>query len=187
VYVVAAGRCYHAGEVRSTNWANEHTLGIEAEATGTAAWPEVQLRAYAALCRVLSDAFGGVPVLGHKEVCAPVGRKVDPNFDMAAFRTRVAQASGDDDVQLTDTIKLFNGETVQVQQVLAGIMTRIADPIIESERFPGHKDTLANFVRAIDGNVLNLGDALSRLTSAQQQTNAKLDKLIELLTPKAGA
>jgi hypothetical protein len=95
VYVVAAGLCYHAGATLASWQSNAHTIGIEAEATGTSSWPEVQLAAYAKLCRALSDAFGGVPTLGHKEVCAPVGRKIDPNFDMAAFRGRVAnQTSG---------------------------------------------------------------------------------------------
>jgi hypothetical protein len=184
VYVVAAGLCYHAGSVLRTEWGNAHTIGIEAEATGLAAWPEVQLRAYAKLCRALSDTFG-VPVLGHKEVCAPVGRKIDPNFDMGAFRARVRTTNPEEnDMQLTDRVHLFDKSTVTVEQLLAGLFSRAADPVIESQRFPGHKDTLDNFVSAIDANVLGLADGVKALTNAQQQTNAKLNKLIELLTPK---
>lgn len=93
----------------------------------------------------------------------------------------------EDDVQLTDPIKLFDGNTIKVQELLAGLFSRAADPIIESARFPGHKDTLANFIKAIDGNVLSLADGIKALTTAQQQTNAKLDQLIQLLTPKDGA
>ncbi|WP_409186503.1 N-acetylmuramoyl-L-alanine amidase [Amycolatopsis sp. VS8301801F10] len=92
VYVVAAGLCWHAGAVLNNNWSNNYAIGIEAEATGTAAWPEVQLDAYARLCRALCAAFG-LPisaVLGHKEVCSPRGRKSDPNFDMGAFRARIS-------------------------------------------------------------------------------------------------
>ncbi|WP_326565064.1 peptidoglycan recognition family protein [Amycolatopsis rhabdoformis] len=91
VYVVAAGLCYHAGAVLNNAWSNNYAIGIEAEATGTAAWPDVQMDAYARLCRALCTTFS-LPlsaVLGHKEVCAPKGRKVDPNFDMGAFRARL--------------------------------------------------------------------------------------------------
>jgi hypothetical protein len=93
VYVVAAGLCWHAGAVRDNSYANQNAIGIEAEGTGTAAWPEVQMVAYAKLCKALMTEFH-LPVsrvLGHKEVCAPVGRKTDPNFDMNAFRSRITK------------------------------------------------------------------------------------------------
>lgn len=97
VYVIAAGRCNHAGTVRDPSWGNSHAIGIEAEATGTdATWPEIQLEAFAQLCRVLIDHFGlsASAVLGHKEVADPPGRKIDPNFDMNAFRARINALSG---------------------------------------------------------------------------------------------
>jgi hypothetical protein len=94
VYVVAAGLAYHAGQVRSPSYANAYAVGIEAEATGVDPWPAVQTAAYATLCAALVKAFGLTParVLGHKEVCYPVGRKTDPNFAMGPFRTRVTEA-----------------------------------------------------------------------------------------------
>ncbi len=97
VYVIAAGRCNHAGTVQNPSWGNSHSIGIEAEATGTdATWPEVQMAAFAQLCRVLVDHFGlsVSAVLGHKEVADPPGRKIDPNFDMAAFRARISELGG---------------------------------------------------------------------------------------------
>jgi hypothetical protein len=97
IYVIAAGRCNHAGTVQNPSWGNSHSIGIEAEATGTdAAWPEVQMAAFARLCRVLVDHFGlsVSAVLGHKEVADPPGRKIDPNFDMTAFRTRISELGG---------------------------------------------------------------------------------------------
>lgn len=109
VYVIAAGVCWHAGEVKQTDYDNWHAIGIEAEATGTAPWPEVQMDAYARLCAALCDHYD-VPVsrvLGHKEICAPVGRKVDPNFDMAAFRDRVT-AIKEDDMFSDDDRKTLN-------------------------------------------------------------------------------
>ncbi|TCN41048.1 N-acetylmuramoyl-L-alanine amidase [Kribbella orskensis] len=97
VYVIAAGRCNHAGAVQNPSWGNSHSIGIEAEATGTdATWPEVQMAAFAQLCRVLIDHFGlsVSAVLGHKDVADPPGRKIDPNFDMPAFRARISALSG---------------------------------------------------------------------------------------------
>lgn len=92
VYVIAAGLCYHAGVVRDSSYSNSYAIGIEAEATGVTTWPEVQMDAYARLCAALCEHYD-VPVsrvLGHKEICYPPGRKSDPNFDMDAFRARIA-------------------------------------------------------------------------------------------------
>lgn len=92
VYVIAAGVAYHAGATfypRQDNW---HALGIEAEHDGLSSWPIVQLAAYVRLVAALVEHYG-IPVSnvqGHKEVAAPLGRKIDPNFDMAEFRRRVS-------------------------------------------------------------------------------------------------
>lgn len=105
VFVVAAGQCWHTGATWKTDQSNAYAIGIEAEATGTSSWPEVQLDAYARLCRALCTAFGlGVDrVQGHKEICSPTGRKTDPNFDMGAFRGRVAHPAGGDSTGTTTT------------------------------------------------------------------------------------
>lgn len=96
-YIVAAGRCNHAG---AGNWqgistGNSSFIGIEAENTGLAddPWPAVQLDAYrrgvaAILKKVKADA---IMCAGHKEYALPHGRKDDPTFDMDDFRMRVAQ------------------------------------------------------------------------------------------------
>jgi N-acetylmuramoyl-L-alanine amidase len=94
VHVVAAGLCYHAGRTFETWQANANAIGIEAEATGRDEWPAGQYAAYVRLCRALADHYQ-VPVarvLGHREVAKPAGRKIDPNFDMAAFRAAVRVA-----------------------------------------------------------------------------------------------
>lgn len=112
VYVVAAGLCYHAGVSKLDRQTNPHAIGIEAEAVGTpdapGDWPDAQMDAYALLTRALANAFG-VPlahVQGHKETCAPSGRKSDPSFDMDNFRHRVETASlimkTEDDVSFKD-------------------------------------------------------------------------------------
>lgn len=95
-YLVAAGRAYHAGRVSSGAYQNSHSIGIEAEATGTSSWPAAQIEAYARLCRALVREFG-LPtsrVVGHKEKAVPHGRKIDPNFSMSDFRKKVNGAKG---------------------------------------------------------------------------------------------
>lgn len=94
VYVVAAGQAWHTGDVLNPSWGNQYAIGIEAEATGLGPWPEVQLDAFARLCAALVKEFGlqVQDVRAHKEICRPVGRKIDPNFDMGSFRARVTAA-----------------------------------------------------------------------------------------------
>jgi N-acetylmuramoyl-L-alanine amidase/Putative peptidoglycan binding domain len=99
-YVVAAGRCNHAGK---GNWqgittGNSSFIGIEAENTGLTTgphaepWPPVQLDAYrrgvaAIVARLNANA---IMCVGHKEYALPHGRKDDPTFDMFDFRNQVA-------------------------------------------------------------------------------------------------
>ncbi|MCU0647388.1 MAG: N-acetylmuramoyl-L-alanine amidase [Gemmatimonadaceae bacterium] len=95
-YIVAAGRCNHAGAgiwQGQTN-GNQHFIGIEAENTGRAndlPWPAVQMDAYRrGVAAILRHAgLDADAVCGHKEYARPRGRKSDPTFDMVAFRTAV--------------------------------------------------------------------------------------------------
>jgi len=117
IYVIAAGKCNHAGVSLRTDYENSHAIGIEAEAIGLPGakgdWPGPQMDAYARLCAALVDEFdlAVADVRGHKETCSPVGRKRDPSFDMPAFRRRVAATNlktapvQEDDVQLSDMVK----------------------------------------------------------------------------------
>ena len=95
VYVVAAGLAYHAGQVRDVDFANAFSIGIEAQNAGTSAdpWPAKQLDAYARLCAALVMHFklDVGDVLGHKEVCYPPGRKIDPSLNMDDLRRKVRQ------------------------------------------------------------------------------------------------
>jgi N-acetyl-anhydromuramyl-L-alanine amidase AmpD len=93
-HVVAAGRCNHAGAGRwqgVTN-GNAQFIGIEAENDGVREpWPSVQIEAYAHGCAAILAHLGADAVMcaGHKEFALPKGRKVDPDFDMVAFREHV--------------------------------------------------------------------------------------------------
>lgn len=98
VYVIAAGVAYHAGATffqRQDNW---HAIGIEAEHDGVSPWNPVQHSAYVRLVAALADHYG-IPlsnVQGHKEVAEPLGRKIDPTFDMTEFRARVKRVNAGD-------------------------------------------------------------------------------------------
>lgn len=95
VYVIAAGVAWHAGATflpRQDNW---HAIGIEAEHDGVSPWSPVQHAAYVRLVAALREHYG-IPlsnIQGHKEVAKPLGRKIDPNFDMTDFRQRVWRVS----------------------------------------------------------------------------------------------
>src|SRR5262249_28298069 len=94
-YIIAAGRCNHAGagSWQSLTNGNANFVGIEAENTGMAddPWPQVQMTAYyhgvAAILRQIGQTADFCA--GHKEYALPAGRKSDPSFDMTFFRAAV--------------------------------------------------------------------------------------------------
>ena len=95
-YIVAAGRCYHAGEGiwQGITSGNSSFIGIEAENTGgrdDLPWPDVQMDAYQrGVAAILKHIGRGVEFCaGHKEYALPKGRKSDPTFDMDEFRAAV--------------------------------------------------------------------------------------------------
>lgn len=96
-YVIAAGRCNHAGKGiwQGLVNGNSNFIGIEAENTGThedLPWPEVQMDAYRrGVAAILKHIGRGAEFCaGHKEYALPKGRKPDASFDMIAFRAAVA-------------------------------------------------------------------------------------------------
>jgi hypothetical protein len=95
-YVIAAGKCNHAGKGawKGVTTGNTSFIGIEAENCGTPAdiWPDIQLdalqRGVAALLAFAKT--DSTMVCGHREYALPAGRKNDPLFSMSEFRERVA-------------------------------------------------------------------------------------------------
>lgn len=94
-YVIAAGKCNHAGPGfwKGVTRGNSNFIGIEAENTGVPSdqWPEVQMEAYRhGVATILKHIGRGAEFCaGHKDYALPQGRKNDPNFDMEAFRLSV--------------------------------------------------------------------------------------------------
>jgi peptidoglycan hydrolase-like protein with peptidoglycan-binding domain len=96
-FVIAAGRCNHAGQGswKGVTTGNSSFIGIEAENTGLSndsPWPAVQVDAYQRGVAAILKHIGRPAdfCAGHKEYALPVGRKDDPNFDMNPFRSAVA-------------------------------------------------------------------------------------------------
>lgn len=94
--VIAAGRCNHAGQGswNGINSGNTNFIGIEAENVGTPIdpWPDHQMDEYARGCAAILKHIGESEnmCVGHKEYALPPGRKIDPSFNMVAFRKKVA-------------------------------------------------------------------------------------------------
>src|SRR5262249_22051163 len=95
-FIVAAGRCSHAGagDWQGVKTGNSSFIGIEAENSGLQddPWPAVQIDAFergaaSILRKIKADA---IMCCGHKEYALPPGRKIDPSFEMKAFRMSVA-------------------------------------------------------------------------------------------------
>jgi hypothetical protein len=183
IYVFAAGSANHAGESLSVSYEKTHAIGIEAEAEGVPGaegdWPEVQLDAYARLCRQLMREFGlsAAHVLGHKETCKPKGRKSDPSFSMDHFRDRVRSVGiGSVDAQEKD-------EDMEPQAV--------ADAVWNSDRIPvndlktGKPADPANPTWQADSV---LGQVFTTVRKQQEQLDElkkTLDDVVKLVTPPA--
>lgn len=100
-YVIAAGRGSHAGRGswQGITAGNSSFIGIEGENTGLESdmpWPEVQMAAYARGCAAILDHLDAPTIMcaGHREYALPKGRKIDPLFDMDAFRASINQLRG---------------------------------------------------------------------------------------------
>lgn len=95
-YILAAGKCNHAGKGswKGKTSGNTNFIGIEAENGGgkNDLWPEIQMEAYARGVAAILKHVGldADHCAGHKEYALPPGRKPDPLFDMDTFRSNVA-------------------------------------------------------------------------------------------------
>jgi hypothetical protein len=109
-YVVAAGRCNHAGAGlwHGVTDGNGHFIGIEARNAGDGKdlWEEEQVIAYATGAAAILDHVHADSVMcaGHKEYALPRGRKVDPSLDMVAFREHVDHFMTQPDAKLPEPV-----------------------------------------------------------------------------------
>lgn len=119
VYMVALGRANHAGTAKASGTmsagdGNEIYIGIEAFNDGVGEkWPAAQYNAYVLLCAALSLDFNknsANTVRGHKETSFT--GKIDPTFDMDAFRVKVASKMDELKTGEVSETKLTRGAAV---------------------------------------------------------------------------
>ncbi len=106
-YVLAAGVAYHAGRTLPGKPGNRQSLGVETDHTTGEDWPPALLASLRLGTAAILARTGGELHM-HKTICAPVGRKTDPDgLELAAERLAVrALRAGthlqEDDMPLTD-------------------------------------------------------------------------------------
>lgn len=169
-HVVAAGRCYHAGESIRPEYTNSHRIGTEAEAAGdgwSEDWPDVQMDAYARGQKALSQhyRFPVSEILGHKETCAPKGRKSDPSFNMDAFRSRVAAVDLEESIDMTEA-EVRATVDAAIKAAIPAIVTAInAATPIPAETTDGRKinQSIATVLDATRDKAQDALDALARI------------------------
>lgn len=96
-YVIAAGRANHAGKGnwRGIQTGNSNFVGVECENSGQKSdlpWPDIQMLALRQGVAALLQHAGRSAewCVGHREYALPAGRKPDPLWDVAVFRTELA-------------------------------------------------------------------------------------------------
>lgn len=156
VYIVASGKANQAGKGAWQGVArSDQAIGIEAEHDGVSEWPARQYEAYVQLVAVLLRGLGqnSERCCGHKEWALPKGRKTDPNFDMAAFRSRVhavmlphAPTTKEwDEMASKDEIKAVVKEVVD-----AAVAQLHAEHVLILHGDKGHPVSLDSIATAVD-------------------------------------
>lgn len=157
-YVIAAGKCSHAGAGvwQGVHNGNSEMIGIEAENTGLPndnPWPVRQMQSYAKGVAAILNHINAKPIMccGHLEWAIPVSRKSDPSFSvgtraqrivaMEEFRKRVAAAmggdAGDHPIEATST----GTETTQWLQLSLNALG--ANPPLNADGYVGPKTMMA--------------------------------------------
>lgn len=164
--LIASGRANHAGEGTITS---SESIGVEA--TGPHGYPDTYGPAAfhnyaeyevgsACILAVLGGEVGDL--YGHKETARPLGRKIDPYFDMGKFRSGVAAAEEMED-------------ELSAEDVAEGL-----------KRFWNNGGVISGQDSAADGwRVIN--DKLGKVLAESQKSNQLLGQLVEALAPAPAA
>ena len=96
IYVIASGRCYHAGASAHAGFTelNDKFVGIEAESAGAGDWTNVQREVYPKLVGAALHAMGRSVsrYCSHRTCALPAGRKPDPTGLSDLWMREQAQA-----------------------------------------------------------------------------------------------
>lgn len=202
VYVIAAGKCNHAGVSRATFYTNSWAVGIEAEAEGVPGdkqdWPPAQWDSYVRLCRALVDAYGltSTDVRGHKETCSPAGRKSDPSFDMGKLRAAVRTLSPlklptKEATAVTETINLDDSKQVLPHKLtdadVRAFGGKVGTPTSWSSllRFPPAvarlRSEVAEYVRVIREDIAATRSDVAEARAEVARLHEHIDQLVAAL------
>lgn len=100
--LIASGGANHAGAsvpgapTNSTGWGCEATGPIPLDGYGPSAFPNYDSYVAGMACILEAEGWGTSKVWAHKESASPKGRKIDPTFDMDAFRDDIDSGGGGD-------------------------------------------------------------------------------------------
>ena len=127
--LIASGRANHAGEGTIPS---SEAYGVEATGPhgypntyGPAAFHNYEEYEVGSACMLAVMGANIGDLFGHKETARPLGRKIDPYFDMDPFRKSVATAEEDDDMTSDDWNKL-NAKFAEVNQHISDIYAALA-------------------------------------------------------------
>lgn len=160
IYVIAAGRCWHNAPSTSAYHTNSNSIGIEAENNGREPWPDIQLRAFKALCAELCKEYKltASRVKGHKEVNRS---KPDPHtISMTAFRMDVAELMAGDDLQMN--------------------RDQVFDAVWNNDRMPVPWGTKENPNWMPKSILVDMGELLRELHDKIDKLTAEINKLKEV-------
>jgi hypothetical protein len=186
VYVVAAGKAWHAG---TSTWdgltaLNERSIGIEAESVGNGHdWTAQQRDCYPRLVAALLHYMRRPAwrAAGHAEVAVPPGRKIDPTgIDMSQLRATVARMLDDPMRRIPrgattqESDDLTPEQTRMLTEVHAALTTRWAT----WDGGTGEQLTLPDLARRANVEVRQVHPSLHALHVKVDALNAKLDQLL---------
>jgi hypothetical protein len=112
-HLLGAGVAWHAGAVLPGKLDNHTSIGVETDHTSGEAWPPALLNSLRLGTAAVLTHLGRSPALGldfHKTICAPPGRKSDPDgldlaHERAAVATLMAHGIAEDTLALTKDVE----------------------------------------------------------------------------------
>jgi hypothetical protein len=176
VVLIASGLANHAGvaTISSTQaYGIEATGPSPAGASGPSAFPNYDAYIILVAAVRLHHGWGNDRVVGHKEIARPLGRKINPSFDMDTFRAAVDRrvrtwGTEEDDMGLSDDDKKW-------------ITDRLEESERRTARWVDHGDN------AVPGSGNHHEKIRAELAAFKEAAGARFDALEELLTPEPPA
>ena len=188
VYVVAAGRAWHAGASRwdGMTGLNDRFLGIEAESTGDGRdWTPAQRDCYPRLVAALLHYMRrpASRAASHAEVATPAGRKIDPaGIDMNQLRVTVARMLDDPLRRIprgTSTPQEDDTMTPEQARMLTEVYAALTTRWATWQGGTGEQLTLADLARRANVEVRQVHPSLNALHAKVDAVNAKLQQLLD--------